>query len=217
MNKAAFLAVLLALVMLGACTKRSKQRAVVEEWVGKELIMPDELTFQIQDIPINYDFNNADFKIVTYIDSTGCTNCKMKLPLWDKVINELKVDVDTDVNFLMIVGSNDLGGVKRILRENNFNHPVSLDTLNMFDKTNGLPQNEEYHTFLMNRNNQVLTIGNPVTNPKLLRLYKNIIFSSNKDKQEANISNISKVNDSRIQVKSVGSVHTGDTISLRYK
>lgn len=174
----AFLAVLLVMVVLGACTKRSKQKSIVEEWVGKELIIPDGLTFQIQDIPINYDFNNADFKIVTYIDSTGCTNCKMKLHEWKKFINSVSGNPDLDVNFLMIVNSSHKKAVINLLKEFNFNLPVAIDTANRVNALNHFPNEFIYHTFLMDRDNNVIALGNPVINPKIRMLYHKFISES---------------------------------------
>lgn len=171
----AFLAVLLVMVVLGACTKRSKQKSVVEEWVGKELIIPDGLTFQIQDIPISYDFNNADFKIVTYIDSTGCTNCKMKLHEWNRFIDDIKKITDAHVNFLMIINSSRLNKIKFLLKSNYFSNVVSIDTHDIFNKSNKLSIHSRYHTFLIDKNNKILAIGNPVYNSKIRRLYGKII------------------------------------------
>ena len=90
----------LALTLLASCSLKNKeQQDIVTEWVGKELIIPDNLQVQVGDTPIDYDFDDADFKIVTYIDSSDCTGCRMMLPLWNKFINELKAREDVNLNF----------------------------------------------------------------------------------------------------------------------
>ena len=36
-----------------------EQRAIVDEWIGKEIVIPEELPFQIIDVPVDYDFSDA--------------------------------------------------------------------------------------------------------------------------------------------------------------
>lgn len=135
-----------ALLLLISCSSNnSEQRAIVEEWLGKEIAIPDDLKFQIQDTPINYDFNNADFKIVTYIDSTGCTNCKMRLKDWDEFIGQLKVKNELDLNFLMVVKNSNTSKVYKILKNDKFSHPIAIDLHNIFSKNNSIFNKIEYN------------------------------------------------------------------------
>lgn len=96
---------ILLLVMTSCSGSDKEQRDIVAEWAGKEIVIPGELGFQVGNIPVDYDFDAADFKIVTYVDSAGCTNCRMKLKDWEKVIDGFKSSPDVDVSFLMIVDS----------------------------------------------------------------------------------------------------------------
>lgn len=69
--------------MLASC-QESKEKAVlrlVNEWNGKEIKFPAHSVFTIQGKDtVNFDFGNADYKVITYIDSVGCTSCKLQLP-----------------------------------------------------------------------------------------------------------------------------------------
>lgn len=203
-----------AIIALEACgSHRSEQQTIVEEWIGKEIVMPGELTFQIQDTPIDYDFNNADFKIITYIDSTGCTNCKMKLREWDKVINEFKSDPDVDVEFLMVINSKDNKEVIDLLRENNFKHVVSLDSAGRYDKINHLPAKSQFQTFLLNGGNEVIALGNPSTNPKIKDLYRRIIYDESETASDNDELPVLCDN----PVRSLGVVNKGDTIQRMFR
>ncbi len=215
MRTLGFIAILAAVVLaLESCGSRdSEQRAVVEEWMGKEIVIPENLTFQIQDTPINYDFNNADFKIVTYVDSTGCTNCKMKLKEWDKIVNDLKSDPEVDVNFLMVINSTDLKEIRKILKENNFQHPVCIDSLGVFNKVNTPPARMQFQTFLLNRQNEVIALGNPAYNPKIRELYKQL--ASEPAAESSDVNETSTICDN--SVRALGVVNKGDTINKLFR
>ena len=58
-----------------------KQKEILATLLGREIVIPDGLGCRIQNTPIDYDMSASDFRIITYIDSAGCTPCRMKLPL----------------------------------------------------------------------------------------------------------------------------------------
>ena len=60
-----------------------------------------------------------------------------------------------------------------------------LDVNNQLDSLNQLPKDVAFQCFLLDRNNNVLLIGNPLLNPKVWNLYKKMIIG---DKQEDAIS-----------------------------
>lgn len=76
-----FLAVIL-IITLSCNDKLSKERyRAISNLVGKELIIPDDLQFKVMNKHVSFDLGKEDFKIITYVDSTGCTSCNMNLPL----------------------------------------------------------------------------------------------------------------------------------------
>lgn len=205
---------LLLLAMISCSDSNKEQQDIVAEWVGKEIVIPEGLGFQVGNIPVDYDFDAADFKIVTYVDSTGCTNCRMKLKDWEKVINSFKSSPDVDVNFLMIVGSDKREEIERLVNDNNFHQPVAIDSAGYFSKANPLPPKSEYQTFLLDGNDRVVALGNPVYNPKIRELYARLIFDSlndgktQGDEEEQICKN---------PVRGIGVVSKGDTITKRFR
>lgn len=62
------------------------------------------------------------------------------------------------------------------LRFENFTYPVCIDDMNQLNALNNFPSgNEMFHTFLLDKDNKVLAIGNPIHNPKVKELYLKII------------------------------------------
>ena len=57
----------------------------------------------------------------------------------------------------------------------NFVYPVYWDEKNEFYRLNRFPSDITFQTFLLDKNNKIIAIGNPVHNPKIKDLYMNII------------------------------------------
>lgn len=206
-----------ALLLINSCSQsNSVHRDIVEDWVGKEIVLPEDLVFNIQDTPIEYDFNNADFKIITYIDTTGCTNCKMRLRDWDSFLNYCKRDIDMNLNFVMIIGSPDYNNIKSIIHQNDFQHPVVIDAKREYINLNKLSIEDKYNTFLLDHNNRVLAIGNPTLNPRIRDLYLKIIAKESTISFDDYISYHKMLLCDRL-VRSIGIVHPGDTVRRYFR
>lgn len=210
-----------------SCTNRNCENGdcdhdylnIIKNWTGKEIIIPSDYKYQIKDQYVDYDFEDADYKIITYIDSTGCHSCHMQLPKWDKAIGELKSIPDVSLNFLMILNSQKEHDTYRLLRIDDFRHPIVIDRDNAFAGINTLPVDETCHTFLLNSENKILAIGNPALNPKTMRLYKKII--SGKDDNQATESydneETKQVSFCNNPAKALGIIRTGETASITYE
>jgi hypothetical protein len=191
-----------------SCNKseHDTDRKVVTEWLGKTIIIPGNLTPQILDNSLNFNFDESTFKIVCYVDSDGCVPCRMRLQSWNELIDKYKLIAGEELEFIMIINSKDRRDIHRLLKNENFLHPVIIDEDNLFDKANDLPNSDTYHTFLLDSENKIAAIGNPTANPKLADLYENLISSEfgNLDEDRFNINNS--------KAHSFGAVQVGDTL-----
>ena len=194
-----------AILFISSCNdKRAAHANIISEWVGREIVMPEELVYQIKDDTIDLDLSRPDYKIISYIDSTGCTSCRMKLAMWSELINELKSLPDVDVEVIMVINADDPKKITYLLQRDNYLNPVAIDSDNFFDSLNELPPKSEHHTFLLDAENKVVAIGNPVLNPKIKDIYlQQILLSPNLPFSYDNRNH---------QVQSLGSIRTGDKI-----
>ena len=81
----------------------------------------------------------------------------------------------TEVDFLCIVCPNNLDELRRIKKtENRSNLKILVDTRDSLNRLNSLPEVDGLRTFLVDRNNQVLGVGDPAVNPQIMRLYTSI-------------------------------------------
>ena len=76
--------VLLTIAMLqGSCNGNRKQESavkIVREWMGKEVKFPKDLscTSMGNDTASCIDLYNDNYKILLYVDSLGCTSCRLQ-------------------------------------------------------------------------------------------------------------------------------------------
>lgn len=57
-----------------------------------------------------------------------------------------------------------------------FDYPILLDSLGEFERLNPhLPQNKALHTFLLDENNNVLLVGNPLHNKKIEEMFYKVV------------------------------------------
>lgn len=132
----------------------------------------------------------------------------MKMPVWDEIISEFKTLSDKDVNFLMILNTAETPEYIHAINQKDFRHPVCFDPDNLFDKANNLPQKDTYHTFLLDASDRIIAIGNPADNPKIKRLYSDIIRDSDKDHRRHLCANYSRP---------VGAVSKGKSVKQKFQ
>lgn len=176
-----YITAVLSILLTSCHISNRNETNIVAEWVGKEVSIPEQLKFQILGEEIDIDALATDYKIINYVDSTGCTSCRMKLPLWNEIIDELHSLPDVSIECLTIVNSSDINDIENLLKRDVYLHPVAVDSTNIFSQLNELSPRYEYNTFLLDVDNKVLAIGNPVINPKIKELYKQIILNGEED------------------------------------
>ena len=82
MKNSFLLMLLLFLSLIFSCQdgKRSQIISLLQEWEGKEIIFPEKSIISIQySDTLSQLLIDSEYKILTYIDSAGCTDCKLKL------------------------------------------------------------------------------------------------------------------------------------------
>lgn len=199
------LLMIVTLSMLCCCnSKRAEQMSVVSSLMGREIVMPENLTIHILNDTIDFSLGDADYTIVAYIDSAGCTPCRMKLKDWDKLINQLKTIPEVDLAFVMVINSSDTTKLNHIIKRNEFLHPICYDPGRYFAIRNQLPETDAHHTFLLDANNEIVLVGNPAINPKIRELYKRVISGDITD-------------DVNTATKPLGAISIGDSIMTRFE
>ncbi len=144
----------------------------IKEFYGKQIIFPDSLyIFDRNTIGLINStlINKKEYKILTFI-SGDCTPCIQQLFDWAKFHDELE-DYD-NVQLFFIMQSVDHSYFMQMYRQNiPDNYSLVFDPGNDFIRCNKLPSEKIFQTILINSENRIIIIGNPIFNEKLNDLY----------------------------------------------
>ena len=109
---------------------------------------------------------SGNYKIVTLIDGT-CPTCIKKVNEMDcvfkKNISSYKID-----NIVIAIGG-DFEYLKNSFKETNYITTVLFDKFGNFLEVNNI-LSFGYITYIVNSNNEIILVGNPFTDTKILRL-----------------------------------------------
>ena len=189
-----WLVCLCVIPFLASCAESDKERLskLVNEWERKEILFPTHSTFTIQGKDtVDFEFRNADYKVVAYVDSAGCTGCKLQLPRWKELIAEVDSLAGGSVPFLFYFHPKDLKELKYLTRREGFVYPVCFDGKDDFNRLNRFPNEMMFQTFLLDKENKVVALGNPVLNPKVKELYLKLIAGNQGTAKKETITQVS--------------------------
>lgn len=156
---------------------------IVQEWKGKEIKFPEDMTYTFQGYDTVSYFTNNQYKILTYIDSFGCTSCKLKLNKWIDFINYLDSFTSNKIDYIFIFNPKNRGvkDLKAELYLNNFTKPICLDLKDELNLINNFPTEYDFQTFLLDSNNHVKLIGNPISNSDIKELYLETLLNKKRN------------------------------------
>ena len=181
-------------LLVSSCEESEKERLsrLVNEWEGKEILFPTHSTFTIQGKDtVDFQFQNAEYKVVTYVDSVGCTGCKLQLPRWKELMTEVDSLTGGRVSFLFYFHPKDLKELRFLTRREGFTYPVCFDEKDDFNCLNHFPSESMFQTFLLDKESRVIALGNPIQNPKVKELYLNLIKGNGITESKGTLTEVS--------------------------
>ncbi|SEN91381.1 Protein of unknown function [Bacteroides sp. AR20] len=168
------------LILMCSCKESTSDRIthLVKEWENREIIFPTQTAVTVlgRDTAHNCFMLGNKYSIVTYVDSVGCTSCKLQLRKWLGFIKGLDSLTSSSVPVLFFLHPKDKKEIITILDHEHFNYPVCIDENDSLNILNHFPQEMSFQTFLIDQDHKVIAIGNPVLNPKIRDLYFNFFL-----------------------------------------
>ncbi len=153
-------------------TKKEKIALLVKEWQNREILFPSNIVFTryITDT-IDYKIPESDYKILTYVNQSGCVGCQLQLDKWISFIAEVDSFSSKTIPFLFFFNHDDNREINFLLKHNQFDLPVCIDNEDQLNKINKFPQEKSFNSFLLDKNNRIIVIGNPIHNLAIKDLY----------------------------------------------
>ncbi|MEQ3161584.1 DUF1573 domain-containing protein [Parabacteroides goldsteinii] len=167
------LCILLMLTFL-SCSQKGKEPFTdfIKEWEGKEIVFPDNMAF-IRYATDSMDYSmDSTYKVLTYVDTTGCSSCKLRLDEWIGLIKQTDTVVPGKLSFVFVFQPELRDELPALLETTGFELPVAIDVENRFQHLNNMPQGDILlQTFLLDPQNKVVMIGNPVYSARIWPLF----------------------------------------------
>ena len=201
---------LASIVFSSGCNNdnRATIARTVEQWQGRTVQMPEGAVFTVQARDtVAMDVYAPAYKVLVYVDSTGCTSCRLQLHEWKKFIAEVDSATGGHVPFLFFLSPKSVKEARYITRRDDFTYPICVDMQNRLDSLNHFPEEEMFHTFLLDSDNRVAVIGNPIHNRSVRDLYMKTL-TGQETKKSAHTTVEVPVNSLELGTLSVGEEKT---------
>lgn len=154
------------IIVFSSCSGNSS--SVIESKFETRVDLVDSLnSYQLGFGEIDRPNYDAKHKIVTYIDGT-CSKCVQELENWDRFI---KRDLDGKIQVVVYVRTFSVEHLQGLLERVDFRHPVLIDYELSFLTVNDISDKRMEQTYLLNKYNEIVLIGNPLYSADLKRLY----------------------------------------------
>lgn len=177
MNRIILFILVLFALFCSACHEKNERIKKLEtelhQFKEKAITFPNNLQANIFDEKMLPDTTllRRPLKMVVYVNQSGCEDCKLRalLPIYMFILENEHL-----MNFavIIILHTANKDTPDYMLKEMRFRRTVFYDLDGSFERLNPhLPNDEQFHTFLLNKENKVVLAGNPVYNERLKKLY----------------------------------------------
>lgn len=121
----------------------------------------------------------ADFRQVVYLDEFDCTKCAIKSisRTWSAFISNDSISTDR-LRYVFVLSTSGyvLQELEQTIENTGFEHALYIDTAGVFARMNPhIPEKGMFHTFMIDRNDSVVLVGDPARNMKVRELMYRII------------------------------------------
>ena len=173
------LTIIFSILLFISCGNRSKIKKDLEILQSKSITLPTDIKLFVSGNDTLIDsFMDSELKLIVYSDSIACNTCIVsKMFIWyDLVEYAKKFDNRLKYYFIFSPNKNDKNSVRFELKDALLDYPIILDSKGEFEKLNPhLPRNKAMHTFLLDKDNKVILVGNPLHNPKIEEIFYKIV------------------------------------------
>lgn len=163
---------IISFLIISCGSKESRLLREAKKLYGKQIVLPSEYeSLSISGIPDITDEMHKRYKIVTYIDSSSCSECAFKIvKQWDELLKD--IPAHADVGFIPVMYPYNKEEIGKLLELYAIEWPLLYDVRNEFIAKNRLKVLARNKTFLLDENNRIIVVGEPLNAAPLWDVYK---------------------------------------------
>ena len=146
--------------------------------IGSTIYIPIDSLFKINGLePDMVDTLNTSFRFICYIDSSSCSTCTItKARIWDGIVAlTRKHNVDVQPIFILHASSFKAKNLIAAVNSSRIKYDIYLDTLGLFQRSNKWVTQYETHVVLINKNHEIVFMGDPTQSEITQNEYFNFI------------------------------------------
>jgi lipoprotein len=164
-------------ILLFAGCERKKIARELKAFCSTEIIIPSELQKVYMRNISNYHYDGKDAILVNYYDSTSCSSCRISHLVDLLEIYEIgDQHPEFQVMTIFSPAEDKYDELMAELMHRDFQYPVYVDFAGEFKKINPhIPEDERFHSFLVDRNMKPVFVGDPVTGQDLWKLFEMVL------------------------------------------
>ena len=171
-----FVLLLITLLTCMGCTPDLTHQ--MQNFLGRKILFDVKFTMSNMFDVQSRIKSDSIIKFVVLYDSTECSSCRVNRLEQYNDISDLTDRYGVRVSPIIIFSpaTAQMSELKRELRLQKLSFPIYIDSNHTFERINPcIPVDRRLHAFLLNRDNEVVLIGDPINNPALWDLYAKTI------------------------------------------
>lgn len=136
-------------------------------------------------------WNKAKLKLIHYVDADMCSTCYLEKNVKNSFVLRMESLSNNDFYNIFIVSPNNKArkNLEIDFQDKLIPQTIFVDTSNVFIEANpNIPSESIYHTFLLDKNNKVILVGNPILNKDVGEMMLSIVEKKLGKKLNVNIS-----------------------------
>ena len=180
--------ILLCVIFASICA--CKRKVAVNEIIAQMKSCPVELCIEQmkpfnENAKVQRNVDSISCTFVIYIDSVHCVPCKLaRLKYW----KEFEIEIHSKYPYLGFIAAFEQPSKSHVLLQDyvneEFSIPVFVDDKHLFHASNPhIPNNEIFHSFLLDSDNNIVLVGNPITNERIEDLLYQLLDSIGEKKR----------------------------------
>lgn len=170
----------LSLLLFTCCSPKNNMQKVIAKMKSEKInISYDQMQCWTSDsLKMLSPWRSSKMRLVHYIDSVRCSSCYLQTIARREELLKLVEKFDEEIYNVFII-SPDKKTKRKLASEfagKLIPETIFVDSANVFRRQNpNIPQEEIYHTFLLDENNNIVLVGNPYYNSKIMDMLSSIM------------------------------------------